>query len=349
MSDLRHLLAPYRGELEAEFRRLIPELEGPYRQLYGMVYYHLGWADASLEPARPQGASTGKRVRSGLCLMAADAVGGSRRQVLPAAAAVEFLHEFSLIHDDIEDRDRERRHRPTLWTIWGEAQAINAGDTLFALAHLALNEISARGVPAAIAVEAYRRFNMTTLRLCQGQYLDLDFETHASVTPDEYLQMIEGKTVALLAHAAELGALVGGGTSEQITACYEFGRHLGIGFQIQDDVLGLWGDVTRTGKPVGTDVRQRKKTFPILLALNDPSEHGDRVRTLYAKPSLTDEEVGEVCTLVAETGARREAEQHMRKAYSRSLQALTRLERTASTGDVEPLRRLVHALMERQS
>lgn len=346
VSDIRALLAPYVTELERELRRLVPEAEGPFADLHGMLQYHLGWRNARFEPEET---SSGKRVRSSLCLMAADAVGGDRRQVLPAAAAVEFLHEFSLIHDDVEDRDRERRHRKTLWVLWGDAQAINAGDALFALAQLALGALSDAGVPSSTVVEAQRRFNLTALRLCQGQHLDLAFEERDSVTADEYLAMIAGKTVALLAHAAELGALVAGGTPKQVSACHEFARQLGIAFQIQDDMLGLWGNEKETGKPVGTDVRRRKKSLPILLALAHESAAGSRLRELYARESLSEAEITDACRLIEETGARAEAEARMRDAYSASLQALETLEAADGVERVEPLRRLIHALIERKS
>lgn len=346
MSELRSLLAPYISDIEHDLRRLIPEAQGPFSILHGMLRYHLGWTNSSFEPEE---IPSGKRVRPALCLMAADAVSGGWQIAVPAASAVELLHEFSLIHDDIEDRDRERRHRETLWSIWGEAQGINAGDALFALAQIALTQLERSGVPATTIVDAQRRFNMTALRLCQGQHLDLDFETRDAVTPSEYLTMIGGKTVALLALAPELGALVAGGTREQISACHEFGRQLGIAFQIQDDILGLWGEEDQTGKPVGSDIRQRKKSLPILVALNQRGELGERLRGIYSQDDLTDEHVSEACRLIEASGARTDAENRMYDAYDAATDALDRLEATSTPELVEPMRKLVHALLQRDA
>lgn len=344
MSEVRSLLAPYVTDVERELRRLIPQAQGPFAALHGMLRYHLGWANASFEPEEVR---SGKRVRPALCLMAADAVSGDWNVGLPAASAVELLHEFSLIHDDIEDRDHERRHRKTLWSIWGEAQGINAGDAMFALAQIALTELERTEVPAARIIEAQRRFNMTALRLCQGQHLDLDFETRETVTPDDYLTMIGGKTVSLLALAPELGALVAGGTREQVSACHEFGRQLGIAFQIQDDILGLWGDEEQTGKPVGNDIRQKKKSLPILFALNQGGERGERLRDLYSRDTLTDDDISEARRLVDASGARTDAETRMHDAYDAATGALDRLEATSTTELVEPMRKLVRALIQR--
>lgn len=346
MSELRALLAPYVTDVERELRRLIPQAQGPFAALHGMLRYHLGWTNASFEPEE---VPSGKRIRPALCLMAAEAVSGGRDVGLPAATAVELLHEFSLIHDDIEDRDRERRHRETLWAVWGEAQGINAGDAMFALSQLALTELERHGVPADTVVEAQRRFNMTALRLCQGQHLDLVFETRDAVTPEDYLTMIGGKTVSLLALAPELGALVAGGTREQVSTCHEFGRQLGIAFQIQDDILALWGDEKQTGKPVGNDIRQRKKSLPILFTLNQNGETGQRLRDLYSRDHLTDEDISEACRLIEACGARADAETRMHDAYDAATFALDRLEATGSAESVEPMRALVRALVQRNT
>lgn len=346
MSELRAVLAPYVDDVERELRRLIPQTQGPFSALHGMLRYHLGWVNASFEV---ENVPSGKRVRPALCLMAADAVSGDWDVSLPAAAAIELLHEFSLIHDDIEDRDHERRHRRTVWAIWGEAQGINAGDALFALSQIALTGVERNSVPAETIVDAQRRFNLTALRLCQGQHLDLDFETRDTVTPSEYLTMIGGKTVSLLALAPELGALVAGGTREQVAACHEFGRQLGIAFQIQDDILGLWGDEHQTGKPVGNDIRQKKKTLPILFALNQDSEQAERLRDLYSRETLTEADITEARRLIDAIGARDDAERQMHDAYDAATAALDRLQATSTAELVEPMRTLVRALIQRNA
>ncbi len=344
MEPLRDLLAPYVKAVERELRRRVPPAEGPYRTLYGMVRYHLGWTDRAF---RPVPARTGKRVRAALCLMAGEAVGGRRDHILPAAAAVELVHEFSLIHDDIEDGDRERRGRPTLWAVWGEAQAINAGDALFALAFLTLDALPQRGVAPERALEAHRRFTRTVVRLCEGQHLDLDFEQRSAVSPDEYLLMVEGKTAALIALAAELGALVGGGDEEVVTLFRHFGHSLGVAFQMQDDLLGLWGHPDRTGKPAGNDLRRRKKSLPILLAWQLSEEAAATLRARYAASQVTDEMVAQALHAMEEVGARAAAEAQMRETYGKALEALSRLEKRLSADRLAPLRHLAKLLIER--
>ncbi len=344
VEPLRTLLAPYVEDIERELHRRIPAAEGPYRALYGMVRYHLGWADDAFRPVL---ARTGKRVRAVLCLMAGEAVGGQRNHVLPAAAAVELVHEFSLIHDDIEDGDRERRGRPTLWAVWGEAQAINAGDALLALAFMALDALPERGVTPKRALEAHRRFTRTVIRLCEGQHLDLDFERRSTVSPEEYLLMVEGKTAALIALAAELGALVGGGDEEVVALFHQFGHALGVAFQMQDDLLGLWGHPDRTGKPAGNDLRRRKKSLPVLLAWQLSEKAAATLQALYATPHVTDQMVEQALHVMEEVGARAAAEAQMRETYGRALEALRRLEARLSADRVAPLGRLAEVLIER--
>lgn len=345
MEPLRDLLTPYVKDVEEELRRHIPPAEGPYRALYGMVRYHLGWADTSFRPVADR---TGKRVRAALCLMAGEAVGGERAKVLPAAAAVELVHEFSLIHDDIEDGDRERRHRPTVWAVWGQPQAINAGDALFALAFQALSALAERGVTSERVLEAYRRFTRTVLRLCEGQHLDLDFEQRPTVSPDEYLLMVEGKTAALLALAAELGALVGGGNEEVVALFHTFGHSLGVAFQMQDDLLGLWGNPDRTGKPAGNDLRRRKKSLPVLLAGQLSETAAATLYRVYTASHVTDEMVAETLRVLDEVGARALAEKQMREAYQKAQEALTRLQNHLPADRLRPLRRLAENLIERE-
>ncbi len=345
MSQLERLLAPYVEAVEAEMRRWVPPAEGPHRMLYGMVRYHLGWAD---EHFRPCAATRGKRVRSALCLMAGEAVGGDVACVVPAAAAVELLHEFSLIHDDIEDGDRERRGRPTLWALWGLPQAINAGDALFALAFLALNGLLERGVPPARAAETQRRFARTVIRLCEGQHLDLDFERRDDIAPEDYLLMVEGKTAALIALAAELGGLVAGATADLVEALARFGRALGLAFQMQDDLLGLWGDPERTGKPAGNDLRRRKKSLPVLLARRISDQAAEALDALFKADPIPDEMVTRTLQLMERVGARREAEARVRESYRAAMQALDELEAALPAERIAPLRHLTEELMGRE-
>jgi geranylgeranyl diphosphate synthase type I len=227
---------------------------------------------------------------------------------------VEALHNFSLLHDDIEDGSETRRGRPTVWKVWGKAQAINAGDGMFALAHLALTRLTDRGVSAERALAALHVFDQTCLALTQGQHLDMCFEGRLDVSVEEYLTMIRGKTAALFATSVHLGALVAG-TEEPLAARYrDFGEHLGLAFQIQDDILGIWGDKKITGKSTSSDIEMRKKTLPVVYGLERSAE----LRRLYGAESLTPAEIPQVVHILSEVGARHEAEtlaaQHHREA-----------------------------------
>ncbi len=301
------------------FNRYLPTLEARLQRavhrdsssLYGMLAYHLGWVDAEFRPlAEPK---RGKRLRPLLLLLVCEAQGGDWRQALPAAAAVELLHNFSLIHDDIEDGDRMRRGRPTLWTLWGEAQAINAGDTLYTLAYESL-----LALPDALALEALRDFTETARLLTEGQYLDMAFEQRAEVDEATYLTMVAGKTAALLALSARLGGLCAGADRETLAALERFGHNLGMSFQMQDDLLGLWGDPARTGKPVGNDLRQRKKTLPIIHGM----QHSEAFRRLLARPHLDEEAIAQAQALLEEAGSRAYVEARAADYLRQSLAAL---------------------------
>lgn len=210
-----------------------------------------------------------------------------------------MIHNFTLIHDDIQDRGVMRRHRPTIWSIWGQSQAINAGDAMFAVAHLALNASREAGLEPEMVLDLSTRLHETTLRIVEGQVLDLGFEVRTDVSVEEYLTMIRGKTAAITRFACQSGALIGGADAESARELGDFGEALGIGFQIRDDLLGVWGDPAETGKSAADDIRQRKKALPALLLME--RARGDdlkRVRALYSLPALGDEEVEEILALM---------------------------------------------------
>jgi geranylgeranyl diphosphate synthase, type I len=231
-----------------------------------MIAYHHGWLG---ERSR-----RGKRVRPLLTVLACQACEGDWRLALPAASSVELIHNFSLLHDDIEDHSEQRRGRPTLWTRDGIPQALNTGDALFALAHLSVHRLR---LPAEAVLAVHLDLDNACLALTQGQHLDMAFETRDQVTPDEYLEMVEGKTAALLAAAVTMGARLALAPADRVDALGSFGRHLGLAFQMQDDILGIWGDPAVTGKPAGDDLLCRKKTLPTLLGL----ERSEAFRRLW--------------------------------------------------------------------
>ena len=312
-------------------QRWLPEIEAYMRQvvsseceelcgLYGMLRYHLGWED---QQGQPDSAPAGKRVRPLVTLMACQAAGGEPRKAIPAAAAVELLHNFSLIHDDIEDCSPTRRHRTTLWSWVGEAQAINAGDTMFSLARLALLGLRHTGVAPERLLDAQRLFDLTCLHLTEGQYLDISFETRADVALDEYLAMIAGKTAALLAASAQLGAMAAGADEDTARHYWRFGHELGLSFQVQDDILGIWGDEAKTGKSAASDILTRKKTLPVLYALEQTSPYAQALRAYYvADRDLTPADFSMILDLLDRLGAREYAEESARSHADAAMAAL---------------------------
>jgi geranylgeranyl diphosphate synthase type I len=306
---------------------------------FGMIRYHLGWADARLNPCQ---ARTGKRVRPVLCLLSCEACGGDWEQALPAGAAIELVHNFTLIHDDIEDRDETRRGRPAMWTLWGDAHAINAGDALFALSNLSLLLLAERGVPAATVVAAGCLFNVTQLALTGGQYLDIGFEDRDDVSVEDYLAMIEGKTAALVACSCQMGALIADASDVQCESLREFGRHLGLTFQMRDDILSIWGDPALTGKTAGADIARRKKSLPILHGM----ERSEELGALLRQDTLEEPDVQHATEMLEESGSREYAEQ---LAHQHHTQALAALEEANLEGPAaQALHELAQMLLKRE-
>jgi geranylgeranyl diphosphate synthase type I len=291
--DLAELIADTEGEIV----RLVQDRDPSTHGLYEMVRYHLA-LDGS-------GASGGKRMRPLLGLLAYASIAGDHRAALPGAAAVELGHNFSLVHDDIEDGDTERRHRPTLWTVHGIPQAINTGDTLFSLSRIALHRLTDIGFSDAKVLRLMRLYDETCLALCEGQYLDIATSAAADLmSVDAYFDMIGRKTAALIAASIEAGALLATDDEHVIARYRGFGWALGLAFQVNDDLLGIWGAEASTGK-VPTDVINRKKTLPVLYA----AEHAgpdDRARLLelYAQPEASEAQVREIIAILERTGAR---------------------------------------------
>lgn len=308
---LERYLPALNRELHAAADRFLP---GP-PEYDLMLRYHMGWVD---EQGNPTHARPGKQIRPTLVLICAESAGGDWQQALPAAAAVEFLHNFSLIHDDIEDNSPLRRGRPTLWKIWGQANAINAGDGMFALAHQELCHLADADIPASRVLAAWELFERTCLILTRGQFLDMTFEQRMDVTIDEYLDMIGGKSAALIAASTQLGALIAGKTPPQIERYAAFGHNLGMAFQVRDDILGIWGDPELTGKSAATDIITRKKSLPVLYGL----EHSQEFRAMYAHAYQGDaDEVARAVAILDALDARAFVEQYEADYLRRALDA----------------------------
>jgi geranylgeranyl diphosphate synthase type I len=279
--------------LDAAADRLSPELAAPVR-------HHL--------------AGGGKRVRAALVLVSAAAAGGSEEAAIPGAVAIELVHNFSLLHDDIIDEDRDRRHRPTVWAQFGIGAAIIAGDALAALATQVLLDD-----PTPERVRATAILAAATQEMIAGQADDMAFETRTSVTVEECLRMATGKTGALLSCASSLGAVLVGAPDSTVRALADFGRNVGIAFQAIDDVLGIWGQPSQTGKPAGNDLVQHKKTLPVVTALARSDGRRPELEALLNR-TLAEQDVTEAARLIEETGARQEAtdiaESHLEAALA---------------------------------
>jgi geranylgeranyl diphosphate synthase, type I len=322
---------PTAQELDTYLERLSSEVDAWTRTFFDrskpssdrfarLISYPLGWVDASLRPLdRP--AVAGKRLRSTLCLLCCEAVGGDPQIAVAGAAAVELVHNFSLVHDDIQDNSALRRGRPSVWALWNTAQAINVGDSLFALAQLALLQTSS--VPPDLLAEAARRLNKTCLRLVEGQFLDLELQAARSASLETYRPMVLGKTAALLEYAAWLGARVGGADAERSERFGRFGQQIGVAFQTQDDVLGIWGDPAATGKSTETDMRSHKTTFPVVLLMELDGPAPERFRRLFQKPGeMANEDVSEAVQILDETGIHELANGKVAREYDVAEQAL---------------------------
>ena len=312
---LPEVFTRYCDALEETLRSLVP---AEPQALYRMVRYHQGWTD-------PIGNSlatsfAGKAIRPMLCLLACEALGVIWQQALPNAAALELIHNFSLIHDDIEDGDLERRHRPTVWSLWGIGQAIWAGNAMRILGDGALigQGINAQqgAMASALLTEAY-------LEMMEGQYLDIHFEGRHGISVDDYLVMVSRKTGALVRCAMEMGALVATDDREAIEAFRRCGALLGLAFQIRDDILGIWGDEAATGKETGNDIRRRKKTLPVIYGLEHATGAARKImRAIYSSQTVSEVQVGQVLAILDEMGIAEHAQALVEEKTALALQAL---------------------------
>jgi len=328
----------YLPAVENELQRIVQLARQPgVEEMYEMLGYHMGWLG---EGAGPQ--TRGKRIRPLLVLLCASGAGGDWQAALPAAAAVELIHNFSLIHDDIQDQSPLRHARPTLWARWGAAQAINAGDTMFVLGQMALLQLN-ETVSDAVAVRAAKILQETCLSLTQGQYLDLSYESRRKLTEEAYWPMVEGKTAALLAACTRLGALAAGADEAICLAYARFGRFLGLAFQALDDLLGIWGDAALTGKSTESDLVSGKKSLPVLYALGRDGAFARR----WAQGPVLPDEVGQLAALLEAEGAKRYTQEQAARLTDEALQAL---ETAAPQGEAgKALRELAGRLLRRDA
>lgn len=275
------------AEMEAALASASADLD-----LYRWSRYHLGWLDEVLCPMteadrRKHG---GKRLRGVLTVLAAETLGGAGQIAAPAGAAIELIHNFSLVHDDVEDNDEERRHRPTVWKLWSIPHAINVGSNMQAMVDVAVLQL-ARDYPAEKVVEVLRVITRAIVLMTEGQFLDMAAQDAAEMPVADYTRMIGGKTAALIEAALRAGGLLGAADGGRVEALAQFGRQFGLAFQCRDDYLGMWGDPARTGKPVGSDLIQGKRSLPVVeaLAAAPPREvTGRRLRQALAARDVPD-------------------------------------------------------------
>ncbi|CAL9440351.1 family 2 encapsulin nanocompartment cargo protein polyprenyl transferase [Streptomyces sp. Tu 3180] len=310
------LLERARAAVHPVLRAALDSLPGPMRRI---ALYHFGWEHADGTPAE---GSPGKAIRPALVLAAASALGGpeARTAAVRAAAAVELVHNFTLLHDDVMDRDATRRHRPTAWTLFGDADAILAGDTLQALALRLLAEDTHPAAPAAAA-----RLADCVVELCAGQHADTAMERRGpgEVTLAETLAMAEAKTGALLGCACAIGALYAKAGDADVAALDAFGREAGLAFQLIDDVIGIWGDPRRTGKPAGADLAARKKSLPVVAALASGTPAAAELAVLYAR-AHREEDLERITLTVERAGGRDWAQAEAADRMARAMQEVAR-------------------------
>lgn len=336
--ELDRLSAEMLPALETALQTIVTRAGGTSAGgLREMLSYHMGWEG---EGAGPE--ARGKRLRPLFLLLTTAAAGGRWDQALPAAAAVELLHNFSLIHDDIEDDSPLRHGRRTVWTLWGIPQALNAGDAMFALAQGAMLDLERTSTPT-VTLEAARVLQETSLLLTQGQYLDLSYEGRSDLGDADYWPMIGGKTAALISACTRLGALIAGAALPICQAYSDFGRYLGLAFQVQDDLLGIWGDIQATGKSADSDLVSGKKSLPVLYALNRNGRFAER----WLKGSI---QMDEVPALAAQLKAEGAYDYAKDKADELTRQALSALDTAQPRDDAgQTLYLLTRKLLHRRS
>lgn len=310
------ILERVRASVDPALRRALESLPGSLRRI---ALYHFGWEHPDGTPAA---GNAGKAIRPALVLTAAATLGGepARAAAVRAAVAVELVHNFTLLHDDVMDRDTTRRHRPTAWTVFGDADAILAGDALQALA---LRLLAEDPHPAAGAAAA--RLAACVVELCEGQHEDTAMQDlgPGEVTLDQVLVMAEAKTGALLGCACALGALYAGSSTEDVEAMDAFGREAGLAFQLIDDVIGIWGDPSRTGKPAGADLAARKKSLPVVAALTSGTAAAAELAELYGAP-YDEKDLVRTVLAVEEAGGRDWAQVQAADRMARAMGQLAR-------------------------
>ena len=302
------------------------------------VKYHFGWIDAEGNPTD----STGKGIRPALALKSAEFVGADQSMALPGAIAVELVHNFSLLHDDIIDNDARRRHRLTVWKVFGVNDALIAGDALLALAFQELVRSGSKNTLLAISQLAE-----ATAEMIGGQHLDMAIEENFNDPPTlrDCQEMEAQKTGALLACSASIGATLAEGKPAQIKALQTYGMELGLAFQAVDDLLGIWGDPQVTGKPAGNDIREKKRSVPIVLALESKSRAAEQISKIMAKKTLNEKDIQSTLNILESENIYSQTQELANKHLKKALQAIDG--QGGAPGATKELMELAHFVVER--
>jgi geranylgeranyl diphosphate synthase type I len=324
--DIKLLLSSIESELQRQISRFDTPRTKPFHE---MLTYHMGWTGESAGPE-----ATGKRIRPLIvllaCLASSEAGGAVEtwQSALPAAAAVELVHNFSLVHDDIQDNSDKRRGRPTTWVKWGMPMAINVGDALFVMSNQALIDLK-QHYPAETVVQAAEILHNTCLDLTRGQFLDMAYEERNDLAVEDYWPMISGKTASLLSACCHIGALLGGADEPRQEAYRAFGHYLGLAFQVQDDILGIWGDEALTGKSAASDLIEGKNSLPVLAGLGAKGRFAER----WKQGPIRAEEVQELARVLASEGGYESAMDAAKQMTDLALMSLREADPQGEAGD----------------
>jgi geranylgeranyl diphosphate synthase type I len=326
------MLPAVEQELQGQVARL--DSNGT-NHFYEMLTYHMGWTG---EGSGREAA--GKRIRPLIVLLATASMGADWKTSLPAAAAVELVHNFSLVHDDVQDNSEKRRGRPTVWTKWGVPMAINVGDALFVMSNQAIMDLI-KTHPASTVVRAATILHDTCLDLTRGQFLDMSYEERNDLSLEDYWPMVGGKTSSLLSACTQIGALLGNAGEAEQEAYRQFGYHLGLAFQVQDDILGIWGDEAVTGKSAASDLVEGKNSLPILYGIGKQGKFSER----WKQGPITAYEVKTVAAQLENEGARDYAEQMSEKETQIAMEYLEKANPRGAAG--ESMLELANMLLKR--
>jgi geranylgeranyl diphosphate synthase, type I len=324
--------------LETELRRQVGRVDQPIsKSFHDILAYHMGWSGD-----QGGGTAAGKRIRPLVTLLVVEGCGEKWLHALSAAAAVEIIHNFSLVHDDIEDNSPTRRGRTTIWKKYGVPMAINAGDALFSISNQAMLD-SAAYYPADTVLQAAACLHDACLALTCGQFLDMSFEKRIDISVEDYWPMIGGKTAALLSAAARIGAILGGADGAALQSYTDFARYLGLAFQVQDDMLGIWGDEATTGKSAASDLAEGKNSLPVLYGLRQSKQFAER----WAQARIKAEETPALAQILKDAGAYSYCSEEAKRLTALSLESLASAAPKGQAGIA--LRQLIDSLLKRKS